>query len=147
MPTILDPSTAPSLPTEPVSTTFSVEAVEAPIDPDEPTGLRRLVQGALDRLPSIGAAAPRLLPAVQGVLLVAALTLSCASSVARAAVGLRRFVMWVAIALGWGVIGTFALCSPPRDPHRFDIGPDPDWQPLPGAVPSDAQRVALGRVS
>jgi hypothetical protein len=76
-----------------------------------------------------------------------ALGLAGASSAAHAVSVLRRAAMWMAIALAGGIIGTIALCSPPRDPHRFEIGPDPDWRPLPAAVPSDAEMVALGRVS
>jgi hypothetical protein len=68
-----------------------------------------------------------------------------AMRIGRALRALRPIAMWTAIALAGAVVGTFALCSPTRAPHGSDIGPDPDWQPLPDPNAPDAQLLARAR--
>ena len=85
------------------------------------------------------------MPAIQGLLFLVALGASGSSWVAQALFGLRRAAMWLVIGLSASVICTFALCSPPRPPHPFEIGPDPDFHPLPAPVAPDGPRVASAR--
>jgi hypothetical protein len=135
----------PSTPCLSAEPQFTAPAVDPPEDTDEPGWLRVLADRAQDLLLSLGAATPRLMPAIQGVLFLVALAASASSWVAHALVALRRAAMWIAIGLSGAAICTFALCSPPRPPHVFEIGPDPDRRLLPASVASDEQLVASAR--